>query len=53
MKNWKFIRIARGSLYETTSFLRLAYTRRLMDRETSRSSQTIAFLYSMRYSLKP
>jgi len=32
--NQRFIRIARGSLYETTSFLRLAYSRRLIDPDT-------------------
>jgi four helix bundle protein len=31
--NQRFIRIARGSLYETTCFLRLAYSRKLIDRE--------------------
>jgi four helix bundle protein len=29
--NQRFIRIARGSLYETKSFLRLAYSRKLMN----------------------
>ncbi len=31
--NQRFIKIARGSLYETISFLRLAYSRKLLDNE--------------------
>ncbi|MBH8566175.1 four helix bundle protein [Nostoc sp. CENA67] len=29
-ENWRFVKIARGSLYETISWLRLAYTRQLL-----------------------
>jgi len=39
--NQRFIRIARGSLYETTSWLRLAYRRKLLNPEQVQKLKSI------------
>ena len=39
--NQRFVKIARGSLYETISFLRLAYIRQLLTRQQSNKLKPI------------